>query len=202
MPFRFFFVFIILVAFILPPGCEKKKESEKKEIGKKAPGGFIVNFKPNDVPDLLPKNSFYIQQESAQVVGGQPKPVKADAQNAFCLDILAKEIGPTREIRFELTHNPEYIRYLDYKTGVLFEKRGKATYKVEAPADQKGRLAVLISGEGEAGSSGKILTVCFQALRPSRADVLFEKGELMDPQGKKAKEVNWVGGLLWILETD
>jgi len=202
MKYKVFFLLIIFTTSVLTTACEKKKEPEKKEAAKKALRGFIINFKPNDVPDLLPKNSFYIQQESAQVAEGQPKPVKTDAENVFCLDVFAKEISPTRELKFELTYNPEYIRYRDYKPGALFEKRGKPTYSLAPPVDQEGRVAVKISGEAEAAGSGKILTVCFQALSPSRADVLFAKGELSDPHKKKVKEVNWVGGLLWILEAD
>jgi hypothetical protein len=185
--------------------CQKKKEPEKKAEEKKGPAVFLVNFKPNDSPDLIPANSFYIQQSSAQIVGGQPKPIPTDEKKGFCLDVLAKEIKAAWEVNFQLQYNPEYIQYREYKPGEIFEKKGKPTYQVGLQNDQKGKLAVKVSsgsGGDEGSGTGKILTLCFQAQKPSRADILFENGEMLDPQRKKMTGVNWIGGLLWILETE
>ncbi len=54
---------------------------------------------------------------------------------------------------------------------------------------------------GPASGNGKLVTMCFKGLQPGRGDILFENGELMGAEKKKVAEVNWVGGLLWILET-
>jgi hypothetical protein len=185
--------------------CQQKKETEKKGEAKKEAEGFLVNFKPNDTPDLIPANSFYIRQSAAQIVGGQPKPIPTDEKKEFCLDVVGKEIRPAGEVTFQLQYNPEYIQYERYKPGEIFEKKGKPIYQVGLQNGQKGRLAVKISygtEGGEASGTGKVLTLCYQAQKPSRADLLFENGEVLDPQKKKIPEVNWIGGLLWILEVE
>lgn len=202
---KFLAILAILSMVIFIDACQKKKEPEKKAQEKKEAGGFLVNFKPNDSPDLIPANSFYLRQTSAQIVGGQPKPVPTDEKKGFCLDVVAKEIKPAIEVTFQLQYNPEFIQYGEYKPGEIFEKKGKPTYQVGLQDGQKGKLAVKVSsgaGGGEASGTGNILTLCYQAQKPSRADVLFENGEVLDPQNKKVPGVNWIGGLLWVLEAD
>jgi hypothetical protein len=173
--------------------CESKKEPVKKEVQKKAPVGYIINFKPNDSPDLVPPKTLILL------------PSPADGQNMFCLDVTAKKVDPISGVAFELNFDPAGISYQSYKPGVLFEEKGKPVYQIGTSGDQKGKLGVRISFEsGSAGAtgSGKLITLCLKALKPGRVDLLFENGELLDLKKKKMTEVTWVGGLLWVLEAN
>jgi hypothetical protein len=95
------------------------------------------------------------------------------------------------------------MNYRSFIPGTLFEQKGKASYKVGPKGDQKGKLEARITFEsgGPASGSGKLVTLCFKGLQPGRGDILFENGELIDGQNKKVAGGNWIGGLLWILET-
>lgn len=173
--------------------CEAKKEPVKKEVQKKAQAGFIINFKPNDSPDLVPPKTLILL------------PSPADGQNMFCLDVMAKKVDPISGVAFELNFDPAGVSYQSYKPGVLFEEKGKPVYQVGTSEDQKGKLGARISFEsGSAGAtgSGKLVTLCLKALKPGRVDLLFENGELLDLKKKKMTEVTWVGGLLWVLEAN
>jgi hypothetical protein len=185
-------LWIIALAFSVA-SCEAKKEPVKKEVQKKAPVGYIINFKPNDSPDLVPPKTLLLL------------PSPADGQNMFCLDVMAKKVDPISGVAFELNFDPAGVSYQSYKPGVLFEEKGKPVYQVGTSGDQKGKLGVRISSEsGNAGTtgSGKLITLCFKALQPGRVDLLFENGELLDLKKKKMTEVTWVGGLLWVLEAN
>ena len=185
-------LWIIILAFSVA-SCEAKKEPGKKEAQKKAPAGYIINFKPNDSPDLVPPKTLILL------------PSPAEGQNMFCLDVTAKKVDPISGVAFELNFDPAGISYQSYKPGVLFEEKGKPVYQVGTSGDQKGKLGVSISFEsGNAGAtgSGKLITLCLKALKPGRVDLLFENGELLDLKKKKMTEATWVGGLLWVLEAN
>jgi hypothetical protein len=182
---------LIMAMVISISSCEGKKETEKKEVQKKAAAGYVINFKPNDSLDLVPPKTLILQQSSAE------------GQNIFCLDVMAKTIDRVSEVVFELNFDPAGISYQSYKPGVLFEQKGKPAYKIGLKGDQKGKLEVKISfesGTGGGSGSGKLITLCFKALEPGRRDILFENGELLDLRKKKMAGVTWVGGLLWVLE--
>jgi len=182
----------IVVILISVNSCQGKKEPEKKEAPKKVAAGYIINFKPNDVLNLVPPKTLILQQ---------PSPAE---QNIFCLDVVVKTIDQVSGVVFELNFNPAGITYQSFKPGVLFEEKGKPVYQVGLKEDQKGKLFVKIffeSGKEWASGSGKLVTLCFKALQPGRNDILFENGELRDSKKKKIAGVTWVGGLLWILES-
>ncbi len=185
-------LWIIILALSIA-SCETKKEPGKKEVQKKAPAGYIMNFKPNDSPDLVPPKTLMLL------------PSPAEGQNMFCLDVMAKKVDPIAGVAFELNFDPAGVSYQSYKPGVLFEEKGKPVYQVGTSEDQKGKLGVKISSESGSGGtagSGKVVTLCFKTLKPGRVDLLFENGELLDLKKKKMTEVTWVGGLLWVLEAN
>lgn len=182
---------LLIVAIVLSvSSCEAKKEPVKKEVQKKIPAGYIINFKLNDSPDLVPPKTLFLLQSPAE------------GQNMFCLDVMAKKVDLISEVVFELNFDPAGVSYQSYKPGVLFEEKGKPVYQIAMKKDQKGKLGVKISFESDSGGtsgSAKLVTLCFKALQPGRVDLLFENGELLDLK-KKVTEVTWVGGLLWVLE--
>ena len=182
---------LIIVAMISLGACQKKKEPEKKEAPKKAAAGYVMNFKPNDTLDLAPPKTIILQ------------PARAEAENNFCVDVVSKGIDQVSRVSFDLTFDPAFMSYRNFIPGTLFEQKGKASYKVGPKGDQKGKLEVQISFEsgGPASGNGNLITLCFRGRQPGRGDILFENGELMGAQKKKVMEVNWVSGLLWILET-
>ena len=190
MKYKILSLFII-VAVISLGACQKKKEPEKKEVPKKVAAGYVINFKPNDSLDLVPPKTVILQ------------PAPAEGQNNFCLDVAAKGIDQVSQISFDLTFDPAFVSFQSFKPGALFEQKGKADYKIGPKGDQKGKLEAKISFEsgGAASGSGKVATLCFKGLQPGRGDILFENAELIDAQKKKVAQTNWVGGLLWILET-
>jgi hypothetical protein len=173
-------------------GCQKKKESEKKEAPKKVAGGYVINFKPNDSMDLVPPKTIILQPAG-----------RAEGENTFYLAVAAKGIDSVSQVSFDLTFDPASVSYLDFKPGELFEQKGKVEYKIGPKGDQKGKLEVKISfgSGGPVSGTGKLATLSFKALQPGRGDMLFENGEMIDGQKKKVSETNWVGGLLWVLET-
>jgi hypothetical protein len=189
MKYKILSLFII-VAMISLGACQKKKEPEKKESPKKV-SGYVINFKPNDSLDLVPPKTVILQ------------PAPGEGQNNFCLDVVAKGIDQVSFVSFDLTFDPAFVSYQSFKPGAFFEQKGKADYKIGPKGDQKGRLEAKISSEsgGAASGSGKVATLCFKGLQPARGDILFENGELIDAQKKKVAQTNWIGGLLWILET-
>ena len=182
---------LIIVAMISLGACQKKKEPGKKEAPKKVSGGYVINFKPNDSLDLVPPKTIILQ------------PAPGEGQNNFCLDVVAKGIDRVSQVSFDLTFDPAFVSYQSFQPGALFEQKGKADYQIGPKGDQKGKLEAKISFEssGAASGTGKVATLCFKGLQPGRGDILFENGELIDAQKKKVAQTNWVGGLLWILET-
>jgi len=190
---KFFWTLLMVAIVFSMSSCEAKKEPVKKEVQKKAPAGYIVNFKPNDSPDLVPPKTLILL------------PSPADGQNMFCLDVIAKKVDPISGVVFELNFDPAGVSYQSYKPGVLFEEKGKPVYEIGMKGDPKGKLGVKISsesGQGGTSGSGKLVTLCFKALQPGRVDLLFDNGELLDLKKKKMTEVTWVGGLLWVLESN
>jgi hypothetical protein len=189
MKVKFVFFFLMAIAVIFS-GCEGKKESEKKQAEKKGPTGYIINFKPNDSLELVPPKTIILQ------------PSSAEGLNIFCLDVMAKGVDRVSGLSFDLNFDAAFIRYQNFKPGTLFESTGKAVYQVAPRPDQKGKLGVKISmeagGEGPSGT-GKVVTLCLQALEPGRIDFQMEGGEMLDRQKKKVAEAKWVGGLLWVL---
>ena len=182
---------LIIVAMVSLCACQKKKEQEKKESPQKVAGGYVINFKPNDSFDLVPPKTVILQ------------PGRAEGENNFCVDVVGKAVEQVSTVSFDLTFDPASVSYQSFAAGALFEEKGKAGYKVGLKGDQKGRLEVKITFEsgGPASGSGKLVTLCFKGVQPGRDDILFENGELIDAQNKKATGVNWIGGLLWVLET-
>jgi hypothetical protein len=190
MKYKILGVFI-LIAIISLVACQKKKEPEKKETPKKVASGYVINFKPNDSLDLVPPKTIILQ------------PAPAEGQNNFCLDVVAKGIDQVSQVSFDLTFDPASVSFQSFKPGALFEQKGKADYKIGPKGDQKGRLEAKISFEsgGAASGTGKVATLCFKGLQAARGDILFENAELIDAQKKKVAQTNFIGGLLWILET-
>ena len=183
---------LIIVALISLGACQKKKEADKKEAPKKVSGGYVINFKPNDSLDLVPPKTVILQPAG-----------RAEGENTFNLAVVAKGVEQLSQVSFDLSFDPASVSYQDFKPGELFEQKGKPEYKIGPKGDQKGKLEVKISlGSGATVSgSGKVAILCFKALQPGRDDILFENGELFDGHKKKVAGTNWVGGLLWILET-
>jgi len=182
---------LIIVTLISLGACQKKKEAEKKEVPRKVSGGYVINFKPNDSLDLVPPKTIILQPAG-----------RGEGENSFYLAVVAKGVDQLSQVSFDLTFDPAFMSYQDFKPGELFEQKGKAEYKIGPKGDQKGKLEVKISlGPGATVSgSGKVATLSFKGLQPGRGDILFEKGELIDGHKKKVAETNWIGGLLWILE--
>ena len=180
---------LIIITLIPLSSCQKKKEPEKKEAAKKT--GYVINFKPNDSLDLVPAKTLILQ------------PARGAEENNFCLDVVAKAIDQVSQVSFDLNFDPAFVNYQSFQAGGLFEEKGKPAYKIGPKGDQKGKLEAQITFEsgGPASGNGKLVTMCFKGLQPGRGDILFENGELMGAEKKKVAEVNWVGGLLWILET-
>jgi hypothetical protein len=182
---------LIIVAMVSLCACQKKQESEKKETPKKVSGGFVINFKPNDSLDLVPPKTIILQ------------PARAEGENNFCVDVVAKSLDQVSTVSFDLTFDSASMSYQSFGPGILFEQKGKAGYKVGPKGDQKGKLEAKVTFEsgGPASGTGKLVTLCFKGLQPVRGDMLFENGELIDAHKKKVAGGNWIGGLLWILET-
>jgi hypothetical protein len=183
---------LIIVALISLGACQKKKEPEKKEAAKKVSGGYVINFKPNDSLDLVPPKTIILQPAG-----------KAEGENSFYLAVVAKGVDQVSQVSFDLTFDPASVSYQDFKPGELFEQKGKVEYKIGPKGDQKGKLEVKIVLEsgGTVSGTGKVATLSFKGLQPGRGDMLFENGELIGLQKKPVPQTNWVGGLLWILET-
>ena len=183
---------LVIVTLISLGACQKKKEPEKKEVPKKVSGGYVINFKPNDSLDLVPPKTIILQPAG-----------RAEGENTFYLAVMAKGVDQVSQVSFDLTFDPASVSYQDFKPGELFEQQGKAEYKIGPKGDQKGKLEVKISlgSGGTVSGTGKVATLTFKALQPGRGDMLFENGELIGLQKKPVPQTNWVGGLLWILET-
>jgi hypothetical protein len=183
---------LIIVALISVGACQKKKEPGEKEAAKKVSGDYVINFKPNDSLDLVPPKTIILQPAG-----------RAEGENAFNLAVVAKGVDQLSQVSFDLTFDPASVSYLGFKPGELFEQKGKVEYKIGPKGDQKGKLEVKISPEGgqTVSGGGKVVILSFKGLQPGRGDILFENGELIDGRKKRLADTNWVGGLLWILET-
>ena len=183
---------LIIVALIGVGACQKKKEPESKEGAKKAAGGYVINFKPNDSLDLVPAKTTILQPAG-----------RGEGENTFNVAVVVKGVEQLAGVSFDLTFDPASVNYLGFKPGEFFEPKGKVDYKVGPKGDQKGKLEVKVALEGGQAVSGggKVVMLSFKALQPARGDILFENGQLTDGQKKKVADTNWVGGLLWILET-
>ena len=172
--------------------CEGKKEPEPKATtpDKKGSAGYVINFKPNDSPELVPAKTLMLVQSPAR------------DRNRFCLDVNAKGFDPVAEVSFTLTFDPALVDYQSFQPGTLFEPKGKVAYQVAPLPEQKGKLRVKVSyesGSAATEGSGKAITFCFNAKDDGRGDILLENGQVLDGRKKPLGGVNWVGGLLWVL---
>ena len=172
--------------------CEKKKEAEPRGAvpRPKDSAGYVINFKPNDSPDLVPAKTLMLVQSPAQ------------ERNRGCLDVNAKSFDQIAEVSFTLTFDPAMADYQSFRPGTLFEPKGKVAYQVAPLPDQKGKLRVKVSyesGNTATGGTGKAVTFCFNAKDDGRGDILLENGQVLDTKKKQLEGVNWVGGLLWVL---
>jgi hypothetical protein len=183
-------ILLLVATMLFVNACQKKKEPEKKETTSKV-SGYVINFKANDVIDLVPAKTIILL------------PGPRQGENQFSVNVVAKSFDQITQASFEITFDPAMAAFQSFNPGTLMEEKGKVEYKVGPVGDQKGRLEVKLSleaGKGAAGS-GTLVTLLFKGLKPGRGDILLEKGELMGAQKKKVAEVNFVSGMLWILET-
>lgn len=172
--------------------CEKNQQPKHKEGApeKKGSAGYVINFKPNDSPDLVPDQTLMLMQSPAQ------------GNNHFCLDVNAKAFDTMTEVSFTLNFDPALMDYQSFKPGSLFEAKGNVAYHVVPVPDQKGKLRVRVSfesGNTATGGTGKAVTLCFKAKTDGRSDVSLENGQVLDARKSRLNKVNWVGGLLWVL---
>jgi hypothetical protein len=184
-------MFVVAVLFSLS-ACDKNKEPERKgtALQKTGSAGYVINFKPNDSPDLVPAKTLMLVQAPTQ------------GKNHFCLDVNAKGFDQMAEVSFTLNFDPALVDYQSFQPGTLFEPKGNVAYQVAPLPDQKGKLRVRVffeSGNTTTGGTGKAVTLCFTAKDDGRGDMLLENGQVLDARKKQVGEVNWVGGLLWVL---
>jgi cohesin domain-containing protein len=183
---------VALAMWFSVSACERKKEPERTATapGKKGFANYVLNFKPNDSPDLVPAKTLMLVQAPAR------------ERNRFCLDVNAKSFDQIAEVSFTLTFDPALMEYQSFQPGTLFEPKGNVAYQVAPVSDQKGKLRVKVSyksGNTATGGTGKAVTFCFNAKDDGRGDILFENGQVLDTGKKLVGGVNWVGGLLWVL---
>jgi hypothetical protein len=183
-------ILFLVATMIFVNACQKKNEPEKKETTSKI-SGYVINFKANDSIDLAP----------AKTIALQPGP--RQGENQFSVNVVAKSFEQLTQASFEITFDPAIAVFQSFNPGTLMEGKGKVDYKVGTVGDQKGRLEVKLSLEAgkEAAGSGTLVTLLFKGLKPGRGDILLEKGELTGAQKKKVADVNFISGMLWILET-
>ena len=185
-------VLIVVFAALLSLGaCEKKRELEPKATAPSSPGtaGYVINFKPNDSPDLVPAKTVMLAQASAQ------------GKNNFCLDVQAKAFEELAELSFTLNFDPAMVEYQSFRPGTLFEGKSKVAYQAALLPDQKNKLKVRISFETSAATAGtgKAVTLCFTAKADGRSDIVLENGQVLDAKKQAVGGINWVSGLLWVL---
>ena len=183
---------VVFAALVSLSACEKKKELEPKAAATKPSGaaGYVINFKPNDSPDLVPAKTVMLVQSAAQ------------GTNNFCLDVQAKAFEELAAVSFTLNLDPAMVEYQSFRPGTLFEGKGNVAYQVALLPDQKNKLAVRISFEtatSATGGTGKAVTLCFKAKADGRSDVVLENGQVLDAKKQAVGGVNWVSGLLWVL---
>lgn len=184
-------MFLLAVVFSLS-ACERKRGPERTESAppKQGSAGYVINFKPNDSPDLVPAKTLMLLQSPAQ------------GMNAFCLGVNAKAFDRMAEVAFTLNFDPAMVEYQSFQPGTLFEPKGTVAYQVALLPDQKHKLRVKVSyesGSTATGGTGNTVTLCFKAKSDGRSDISLENGQVLDAQKKPLGGVNWVGGLLWVL---
>jgi hypothetical protein len=184
-------MFVVTVVSSLS-ACDRNKKPERKDTALQKPGsaGYVINFKPNDSPDLVPAKTLMLVQAPTQ------------GKNQFCLDVNAKGFDQMAEVSFTLNFDPALVDYQRFQPGTLFEPNGKVAYQVAPLPDQKGKLRVRVffeSANTTTGGTGKAVTLCFTAKDDGRGDMLLENGQVLDARKKRLEGVNWVGGLLWVL---
>lgn len=183
---------VVLAVLFSLSACEKKTEPEPKAAAANPSGaaGYVINFKPNDSPDLVPAKTVMVVQSPAQ------------GKNNFCLDVHVKAFEELAEVSFTLNFDPVLVEYQSFQPGTLFEPKGKAAYQAALLPDQKSKLRVRISFETAAtaiGGTGKAVTLCFKAKADGRSDIILENGQVLDAKKNPLGGVNWVSGLLWVL---
>jgi hypothetical protein len=170
---------------------QKGSVAEKTAAAQKSgAAGYVISFKPNDSPDLVPPGTLMLVQA--------PGPDKTSA----CLDLSAKALSRVAEIAFTVSFDPALVDYQGYQPGSLLEGKGKVAYQVAPLPEHKGKLGVKIgyeSGGAEAEGTGKAVSLCFKAKADGRSDMALESGQVLDARKNRVDGVNWVGGLLWVL---
>jgi cohesin domain-containing protein len=174
------------------PGAPQKSSAPEKSgpAQKSGASGYVVSFKPNDSPDLVPARTLMLVEA--------PGPDKS----SVCLDLSAKAVSRVAEVAFTVNFDPAVVDYLSYQRGDLLERKGKVAYQVALLPEPKGKLAVKIgyeSGGAEADGTGKAVSLCFRAKADGRSDVALERGQILDARKTRVDDVTWVGGLLWVL---
>ena len=174
-----------------PSSPPKSSAPEKRAAAPKSgAAGYVMNFKPNDSPDLVPARTLMLVQAQ-----GQDK-------SSVCLDLNAKAMSRLAEVAFTLNFDPALVEYQSYQPGSLLEGKGKVAYHVALVPEQKGKLGVKVgyeSGGAEAEGTGKAVSLCFKAKADGRSDIALEGGQVLDGRKNRVDGVNWVGGLLWVL---
>jgi hypothetical protein len=174
-----------------PSAPQKGAAPEKTAAAQKSgAAGYVISFKPNDSPDLVPARTLMLVQA--------PGPDKS----SVCLDLSAKAVSRVAEVAFTVGFDPALVDYQSYQPGSLLEGKGKVAYQVALRPEHKGKLGVKIgyaSGGAEAEGTGKAVTLCFKAKADGRSDMALESGQVLDARKNRVDGVNWVGGLLWVL---
>jgi hypothetical protein len=183
---------VVLAVLVSLGACEKTQAPEPKAAALKPSGatGYVINFKPNDSPDLVPAKTVMLVQSPAQ------------GKNNFCLDVHAKAFEELAEVSFTLNFDPALVEYQSFQPGTLFEPKGNVAYQAALLPEEKGKLSVRISfetGTTATGGTGKAVILCFKAKDDGRSDVTLDNGQVLDAKKTRLGGVNWVSGLLWVL---
>lgn len=178
--------------------CEGKPSSPPKSSAPEKSGAapksgtaaYVVSFKPNDSPDLVPARTLMLV------------PAPGPDKGSVCLDLSAKAVSKVAEVAFTVNFDPSLVDYQSYQPGSLLEGKGKVAYQIALMSEQKGKLGVKIGYESagaEAEGSGKVVSLCFKAKADGRSDIALESGQVLDARKNRVDGVNWVSGLLWVL---
>jgi hypothetical protein len=172
--------------------CESKPSASQKSVAAPKSGttSYVVSFKPNDSPDLVPARTLMLV------------PAPGPDKSSVCLDLSAKAMSKVAEVAFTVSFDPSLVDYQSYQPGSLLEAKGKVAYQVALMPEQKGKLGVKIGYESagaEAEGSGKVVSLCFKAKADGRSDIALESGQVLDARKNRVDGVNWVSGLLWVL---
>jgi hypothetical protein len=178
--------------------CEGKSDSPPKSSApektasapKGGTAGYVISFKPNDSPDLVPARTLMLV------------PAPGPDKSSVCLDLNAKAVSKVAEVAFTVNFDPSLVDYQSYQPGSLLEGKGKVAYQVALLPEQKGKLGVKVGYESagaEAEGSGKVVSLCFKAKADGRSDIALESGQILDAGKNRVDGVNWVSGLLWVL---